>query len=86
MDPEYTSDEYAWLFDKKNGIQLQANKKAVFTVTKDGLVMDGSGTFTGTITANAGQIGAWNLTSDGVLMTRKLIDGSYYGVGIDARE
>jgi hypothetical protein len=86
MDPEYTSDEYAWLFDKKNGIQLQANKNPVLTVTKDGLIMDGSGTFTGTITANAGKIGAWYLTSDGVLITRKKIDGVWYGIGLDARD
>ena len=49
------------------------------------LYLHGSGVFTGGIYADYGNVGAWNLTREGVLSTRSLIDGIWYGAGLDVR-
>lgn len=66
------SNNFSWKFSPTEGMYMwngDQNSSAVFSVTSEGLYMNGNGTFTGVVTADKGKIGGWNTTETGFSKT-----------------
>ena len=79
------TNSFGWrLLD--DSFTLYSNGAPVFICTKDGLTVNGNGTFTGTITAKAGKIGtdssAWNIGDKSIYNGRSSFDGLEEGTYI----
>lgn len=64
VSSSYTGSSFGWdLTSTEFSVYSGKSSNKVLQITKNGLTVTGSGTFTGKITANDGTIGAWNITS-----------------------
>lgn len=79
LDASSDGGSFNWSFDKDTGLFMYKGAKEVFAInSQDGLVMHGSGEFTGKIIAESGEIGNWQI-KDNFLMDEYEKVGLYSG-------
>lgn len=60
-----SSSAFSWVL-KSTGFLLKNNGTTKFQADSSGVYINGTGTFTGTVNANAGHISNWQIVSDGI--------------------